>query len=146
MNPNPINHRSWQGSCLTHSMNPACLALLVSPAWSYRDTVISTDYLLDIASRTLKAARTLHNAMWGKSFKDILETCGTSDYVPLTKLQELGLSRLGFGEMVLLLRQEYIKAFDALHLGSPMGDDDNVIITGHPGIGIQFLLITVACN
>lgn len=60
---------------------------------------------------------------------------GTSYYIPWAKLQELELSRLGFGETVLLVRQEYLNAFDALCLDSLMGDDGNVIITGHPGIG-----------
>jgi hypothetical protein len=98
--------------------------------------VISADYFLDIPSRVLKAARTLYNAMWGKSFRGILKTHGTSNYVPSIKLKELELSRLGFSETVLLLCQEYIKAFNTLHLESSMGDDDNVIITGHPGIGM----------
>lgn len=99
------------------------------------------------SSLELNAAWALYKAMWGEPVQGILQTVahgrGTGlKYVPSAKLEELKLQFLGFTERVLLFRQEYVDAFDSLELKSPMQCADSVIVTGHPGIGMNFPLIT----
>ena len=75
--------------------------------------------------------------MWGRDLEVLLEMadCGGLKYIPEIQVNELGLQVLGYSEKVLLVRQEYISAFDHLTSMSLNDRSGGVIVTGQPGIG-----------
>lgn len=79
----------------------------------------------------------LHQVMWGRDLEVLLEMadCGGLKYIPEIQVNELGLQVLGYSEKVLLVRQEYISAFDHLTSMSLNDRSGGVIVTGQPGIG-----------
>lgn len=67
--------------------------------------------------------------------------CKGLKYLPNTKVDELQLHTLGYNEEVLLVREEYLIALGALGIKS--GTGGGMVITGQPGIGMEFLWATV---
>lgn len=64
-----------------------------------------------------------------------MSDCGGLEYIPEAQVNELGLQDLGHNEKVLLVRHEYISAFDHLTSLSLNDRSGGVIVTGQPGIG-----------
>ena len=64
-------------------------------------------------------------------------------YIPEIQVNEPRLPDLGYNEKVLLVRQEYISAFDQLTSMSLNDISGGVIVTGQPGIGANSLLFTI---
>jgi hypothetical protein len=62
---------------------------------------------------------------------------GELTYLATEEVDCLKLSELDFGDSVLLIRPEYIKAYDFLDLRSPKVKD-SVVVTSGPGIGSTF--------
>jgi len=61
-------------------------------------------------------------------------------YMPETLVNELGLRDLGYNERCLLIRHEFIFAFNRLTLLSPDDTRGGVVVTGQPGIGTHCIL------
>ena len=80
----------------------------------------------------------LHQMIWGRDLGEMLldvPKCGDLRYMPETQVNELGLRHLGYNEKVLLVRHEYLSAFDNLTSISLNDGSGGVIVTGQPGIG-----------
>jgi hypothetical protein len=80
----------------------------------------------------------LHRVIWGRDLNAMLlemADCGGLGYIPEAQVNELGLQDLGYNEKVLLVRHEYISAFDHLTSLSLNDRSGGVIVTGQPGIG-----------
>ncbi|KAI0296293.1 hypothetical protein B0F90DRAFT_1109562 [Multifurca ochricompacta] len=91
-----------------------------------------------------QAAEHLHRILWNTPFDQWLaafyvpEFNKSFNYLPANHLSNLRLNDLGFKEMVLLVRQEYDKAFDVIEetlLNCGTSHLGGIIITGQPGIG-----------
>lgn len=85
----------------------------------------------------------MYNALWGKSLDQILRKTTTGpagmslQYMPKDSVVQLNLLLLNYQEDVLLIRKEYITAFDALvsrSTGQERGG--GVVVLGQPGIGV----------
>jgi len=84
--------------------------------------------------------------MWGRDLDGMLLDVPNGRglrYIPETQVNEPGLPDLGYNEKVLLVRQEYISAFDQLTSMSLNDISGGVIVTGQPGIGANSLLFTI---
>jgi hypothetical protein len=79
--------------------------------------------------------------LWGKKFHvslfPPLDDDGELEYLAAEEVKRLKLSKLDFGGGVLLIRPEYIKAYDSLDLVSPKVKH-SVVVTGGSGIGTAF--------
>jgi len=101
---------------------------------------------LQLAERFYQVGERLHRVMWGRDLEDMLldvPDCGGLRYIPGTQVNKLGLQDLGYNEKVLLVRHEYISAFDQLTSMSLNDRSGGVIVTGQPGIGANSLLFTI---
>ncbi|KAI0245655.1 hypothetical protein BJV78DRAFT_1287361 [Lactifluus subvellereus] len=86
---------------------------------------------------TLRAARKLYDTLWGKDLNVILLDVPNGDglkYVPRSQVNNLELHHLEYKEYALLIRKEYIFAFDALET-RPREKIGGVVVSGQPGIG-----------
>ncbi|KAI0245653.1 hypothetical protein BJV78DRAFT_1287359 [Lactifluus subvellereus] len=84
---------------------------------------------------TLRAARKLYDTLWGKDLNVILLDVPNGNglkYVPRSQVEDLELHHLEYPEYALLIRKEYIFAFDELETRPRKG---GVVVSGQPGIG-----------
>jgi hypothetical protein len=87
-------------------------------------------------------AQELYTALWNNPLDTMLldefdDSAKPFKYVPDAQIERLRLDRLNYHESVLLVREEYISAFDTLEsrsLGSSRGG--GVVVVGQPGIGM----------
>jgi hypothetical protein len=96
-----------------------------------QDTALQLYYTLRQALRRYNLDKELQSLGNGSGLK----------YLPATEVKHLGLQDLGYQEHILLIRQEYITAFESLHLGSRTSGEPSVIVIGQPGIGGCYLRI-----
>ncbi len=68
--------------------------------------------------------------------------CEGLKYLPGSQVDSLRLRSLGYKTEALLVRNESIFALDHLNSGS-LAKCGGVVVTGHPGIGMNLSLITV---
>ena len=101
-----------------------------------------------------QVGKRLHQVMWGRDLDGMLLDVPNGRglrYIPETQVNELELQDLGYNEKALLVRQEYISAFDQLTSMSLNDTSGGVIVTGQPGIGansslLMITLLTSALN
>ena len=84
---------------------------------------------------------TLHDTLWDNSeaFKSICRGIANSDleYIPADEIKKLKLGDLGFTEVILLIRKEYITAFDTFEEWSSLTPKrSGAVLIGQPGIGV----------
>ena len=91
----------------------------------------------------------MYAAFWKKSLDSILDDAPADDggkvlkYVPAAALQKLQLGHMKYNEEVLLIREEFVPAFDTLESWWKCSQrGGGVVVTGQPGIGAcySFLL------
>jgi len=100
---------------------------------------------LQLAEGFHQIGERLHQVIWGTDLGEMLldvPKCRGFRYIPETQVNELGLQDLGYGEKVLLVRHEYISAFDHLTSISLNDRSGGVVVMGEPGIGAGSLLFT----
>jgi hypothetical protein len=86
------------------------------------------------------AAVKLHKAMWEQDLESRLQEvsqCGGLKYLPATAIEELQLRRLGCTAEAILVREEYPFTLKALE--ARQNNSGGIIVTGHPGIGMNSL-------
>ena len=91
----------------------------------------------------------MYNALWLKNLEKMLldvpaKGCKGLKYLPNTKVDELQLHTLGYNEEVLLVCEEYLIALGAL--GMKSGTGGGMVITGQPGIGMEFFISNSSKN
>ena len=87
----------------------------------------------------------LHQMTWKRNFEEMvmdMPDCKGLRYIPETKVKELGIQLLGYSGHNLLIRNDYISAFNNLVSMSEKGIGGGVVVTGQPGIGKTLLLYT----
>ncbi|KAI0297780.1 hypothetical protein B0F90DRAFT_868504 [Multifurca ochricompacta] len=107
----------------------------------------------------LEAAQYLYKTIWKTPFDQIVEPFHAPEleksfnYLSTESLSNLGLSTLGYGERVLLIRKEYDIAFDMIEEASLKRREissGGIIVSGHPGIGktcfLFYLLLRSLCS
>ena len=89
-----------------------------------------------------KPFQTVYAALWKKPLDSILHDAPADDsgkvlkYVPAAALQKLQLRRMKYNEKVLLIREEYVPAFDTLESWWKCSErGGGVVVTGQHGIG-----------
>jgi len=83
------------------------------------------------------AAKKLYRAMWRQDLTSRLQDVKDLKYLPATVVDELGLRKLGFDALVLLVREEYRFTLDTLE--GRQNNSWGIVLTGHPGIGMNLL-------
>ena len=101
---------------------------------------------LQPAGRFHQVGEQLHRVIWGRDLGEMLldvPDCGGLRHIPETQMGKLGLQDLGYSEKVLLVRHEYISAFNHLTSMSSNDRSGGVIVTGQRGIGADSLLFAM---
>ena len=104
---------------------------------------------LHMAGKFHRVGEQLHRALWRTP--STLEAmlldvpgCQGLQYMSETQLNELGLRNMGYNERCLLIRHEYLSAFnDLTSISSNADGSGGVVVTGQPGIGATSLLFTI---
>lgn len=149
-----IPARSYQRYGKSHlpvdisTFHPAtCKKMAIASDWCVEPffLVILSDIIMTppysgVSSVLGRVAWKIYETMWRKDPGKIpldVPCCNGLKYIPRTQINELQLPSLGFIEDVLLVREEYLIAWDALNRKSNGGG--GIVITGQPGINAKFL-------
>ena len=91
-----------------------------------------------------KPFQTVYDTLWKKPLDSILHDTPADDdgkvfkYVPAAALLKLQVRRMKYNEKVLLIREEYVLAFDTLVSWWKCSErGGGVVVTGQPGIGAR---------
>ena len=101
------------------------------------DTILCSAAALQDIQDILQAALKLYDILWGKDINVILLDVPNGSglkYVPKSWVHDLELHSLKYGETALLVREEYIVAFENLEAQSKVEDSRGVVVFGQPGI------------
>jgi hypothetical protein len=104
---------------------------------------------LESHQKRLEAAHLVYYELWGKDLDKLLQPVPDSNnfkYLTKKQIDSLGLRRLGYDEVVLLVRDEYKLAYNDLcsYNKRLKGRRGGVVVTGQPGIGMHFSLTVVS--
>lgn len=89
-------------------------------------------------TRLYDVAHNLYRDMWRQDLTTRLQDvdgCEGFKYLPATEVNGLRLRELGLNAKVMLLRGEYIVAFNAMEARRVNTGTGGIVVTGHPGIG-----------
>jgi hypothetical protein len=111
---------------------------LIKTRWVAHDNSLGNDD----SNPFIKIAQELHRKLWKKPFNAILSEYDVSSgksfqYIPNQLIEDLQLYRLNYLENILLVREEYVTAFNTLESwAGSAGRGGGVVITGQPDIGV----------